>query len=339
MNHFEPSIERAQECRLAMDELLWDSVRDLLADAGEDVPDPAASDGTGAPTGMLDYAAYFDLSLPVDDSSARPNVDADAARAYLRKRLAGLPPLTAPATPAPISNLSGEYFTDDEIDRMHRWWDIEPANRMSMVPADPDEFARLNEQVPVAMDYLRLASEELHGEIETIIRDIVLTKPDGKTNRINYSGASSFALWGALTINAETQREWMQSYRQIVHETGHNLLFGIARDEPLVSDDPAERMPSAIRADPRPADGVFHAAYVSAREALAFDLLLTKHDETGCLPGDDPQILEDMLELSVLAFWDCVETLRSTAKLTGLGDRVLADCEAYMTENFAIEPV
>src|SRR5690606_17433047 len=129
----------------------------------------------------------------------------------------------------------------------------------------------------------RMAAPALHAEVEIIVRDIVLAKPDG-SNLIDYGGASSFGLWGAITINVETHCDWTQFYRQIVHETGHNLLFAIARGEPLVKADPSLRRPSPLRDDLRPLDGIFHAAYVSAREALAFEALLQRHDDGGKLP-------------------------------------------------------
>jgi hypothetical protein len=60
----------------------------------------------------------------------------------------------------------------------------------------------------------------------------------------------------------------------------------------------------------------------------------------GCLSEDDAEVLLSLLEFSVLDFWGCVEALRGgTAQLTGLGEAVLADCEAFMTANFAIEPL
>ena len=69
------------------------------------------------------------------------------------------------------------------------------------------------------------------------------------------------------------------------------------------------------------------------------DAILCRHEATGCLSEGDVQIFEDLLELTVLNFWDCIETLRSDAELTELGARVLDDCEAYMNANFAVEPV
>jgi HEXXH motif-containing protein len=341
VNHFDPSIARARECRQAMDEALWSSARELLAEIadGDDAAEPAVSRTAtdSGPTGLLDYGAYFDLALTPPAETEVPAAAKAAAIAHLRRRLTAADEFPPTAAPPRISNFSGDHYSTDELERMRRWWDIEPANRMGMIAATDEDYARSCRLIEVAMAHLSDAAPELHGEVETIIRDIVLAQPDG-SGRFTYGGASSFALWGALTINVEPFYEWMQFYRQIVHETAHNLLFGIARVQPLVMDDPADRTPSPIRADPRPMDGIFHAAFVSAREAIAFDKLLCRHEAAGSLSAEDAAVIEDLLELSVLAFWDCIETLRGDAQLTGLGDAVLADCEAYMTANFAVEP-
>lgn len=324
-----------------MDAALWASVRELLestAGEGQALGQVGSSVDTG-PTGLLDYASYFDIALP-SFAETRASAEGIAAATDRLKRRRPAPEALEPrAEPPRITNFSPETYSPLEIEQMSRWWDIEPANRMAMTRARDEEFSRARCQIRVAMEHLRESAPELHGEVETIIRDIVLSRPDG-SNLINYGGASSFALWGALTINAETQVEWLQLYRQIVHEAGHNMLFGIARDQPLVANDPGDRSPSPVRADPRPIDGIFHAAFVSAREAFAFEALLRRHEATGCLSEDDAEVLLSLLEFSVLDFWGCVEALRGgTAQLTGLGEAVLADCEAFMTANFAIEPL
>ncbi len=340
MNHFEPSIARARECREAMDESLWSSSRELLEElgAGDRLSAGGGDASDDEPAGFLDYAAYFDLALETPGQLELSDEERQFAIDRLAARIPAGEKAQPRSAPARISRFTEGDFSGLELKQMHRWWDIEPANRMAMTNPSDEEYALAQERIPIALKHLREASPELHGEVEWVVRDIIMTKPDG-TNLINYSGASSFALWGALTINAETQREWMQHYRQIVHETGHNLLFGIARDEPLVTDDPSDRRASPIRADLRPIDGIFHAAFVSARESLSFDALLCHHEKVGCLVDDEPQIMEDLLEISVLAFWDAVQTLRADdVHLTGLGDAVLGDCEAYMNENFAVEP-
>lgn len=337
-----------------MDEALWSSVRDVLSEeTGGSMPagtspypagpdDPGSGDpssGDGGPTNLIDYACYFDLTLAPPDGTIVSAADRASATRHLVRRLAAHDRSPPQAKPPRIANFSTDDFSAEELERMHRWWDIEPANRMAMTSASAEDLARARAMIEIAMNHLRDAAPQLHGEVQTIIRDIVASRP-GAASLFHYGGASSFALWGALTINVETQREWLQLYRQIVHEAGHNILFAMARDEPLVLDRPDDRRASPVRADPRPLDGIFHAAFVSARESIAFDQLLCRHAAVRCLSDDDAGALEDLLSLSVVAFWDCVEVLRDGgAHLTPLGEAVLADCESYMTANFALEPL
>jgi HEXXH motif-containing protein len=339
MSQFLPSVERAKECRLAMDASLWSSARELI-----DALPPVRDQGDGAseaggPARMLDYGAYFDLALVPPTLDEVPQEARQEAAAHLRRRLAQDVASHLVPSPPRISAFSTSDYTPAQIERFRRWWDIEPANHMAMIEPTEDDVARARRIIPDALARLHDAAPELHDEILIIVRDIVISRPDGINNLINYSGASSFALWGGLTVNGETHHEWIQFCRQIVHEAGHNLLFAIARDEPLVTNDPSERAASAIRADLRPMDGIYHAAFVTAREVLAFEALLCRHEETGNLSEDDLRIVEDLLVLSVTNFWSCVETLRTGgARLTGLGEAVLSDCENWMRENFAIEP-
>jgi hypothetical protein len=340
MNFFEPSATHATGMRGAMDKALWASARDMLAEAGcAPVAEPSGPSGSD-PTSFLDFAAYFELDACLRESELASGERKDAAIAHLRARLAAGVPLEPVAAPPRLSNFTNDWYTAEQLDQMSRWWDAEPANRMALTAASGSEFDRTGQAIDIAMSYLAKAAPEILGELQIVIRDIVLAKPDG-SNLMNYSGATSFGLWGAITVNAETQREWIQLYRQLVHELGHNLLFAIARDEPLVKADPSVRRPSPIRADPRPLDGIFHAAFVSAREALALEALLAWHERGGNLPGDDAEIVADTLELSVLAFWQCLDTLRAEKELgpTEFGEAILADCESFMTANFSLEPV
>jgi HEXXH motif-containing protein len=333
---FAPSVVRARLCRAEMDRILWSSVRELLGQLVGDALPPAAMAGGNHPTDMLDYAAYFDLALAHYPTVEVTEPARARAIAHLQARLAAGPLVEATAEPPRLSHFSQQLYTPEQLDQMRRWWDIEPANRMSIGETSDEDFRRSRAAFGTALSHLRNAAPELCEETQIIVRDVVFSQPDGN-QLINYSGASSFALWGALTINCETQRDWTQHYRQLVHEAGHNLLFGLARDEQFVLDDPADRHRSPIRDDPRPMDGIFHAAFVSAREALAIDALLILSEQTGCLPEDDAGILEDMLEISVPAFWEALDTLRTSATLTPLGTQLLADCEAYMSANFAFE--
>ncbi len=315
-----------------MDEALWSSVLGLLSGDNKGLANRPHPHNTA----FLDYAAYFDLALvppALDEVSAE---DRDRAERHLRHRLTNTGDGAQSVGPPRIANFSTDDFEQSQLDRMGRWWDVDPKVRMGMIAATGEQRDAAESNIAIALSHLKIAAPELHGEFEAFIGDIVLSRP-GPTSRETYSGASSLALWGAFTINPESQSTWPQMYRHLVHEEGHNALFAIAGERALVADDPQDRHISPIRPDPRPMDGIFHAAFVSAREALALDALLAKHEAAPRLSDTEAEVIEAMLKTSVLAFVDCAELLREAGQLTEFGTAVLTDCEAFMTENFMVD--
>lgn len=342
MNYFEPSPDRARECRAAMERALWTSVRPFLAEPVTTAPDRLELPPMPSRARALDFGAYFDLALPYPGAAPLPESVKHEARTFLASRFDEAFAETdhgeaaaSPALPA-ISNLSPACFTDEQIGRLSRWWDIEPENAMSLTGVADFELARARGLIETAFARLHDCAPELFEEICTIIGEIVIARPDG-SHRASFGGVSSFALWGAIAINFDCTNDWPTCFRSVVHEAAHNLLFGIARNEPLVADDPAIRRPSPLRDDARPLDGTFHAAFVSARECLALDRLLICHERHGTLTPTEVRAVEEMLENSVISFWNCVEVVRRDANPTLLGEQILAECEVWMRANFALE--
>ncbi|MBV1918153.1 MAG: hypothetical protein KUG65_08855 [Sphingomonadaceae bacterium] len=340
MTYFEPCVDRARCLRSAMERSLWASVRMALAEREVSIPaGEGSADSTPGHAGPLDFGAYFDLVLTPPDLAELPLAVKEEAAGYLAARLGqsdGESPRASASAPI-ILNLSTKHYSVEQITRLTRWWDIEPANFMGLTSLSGPEFSAASALLETALEKLRLASPVLHGEVEAIIGDIILAQPDG-TQLLEFGGASSFALWGTFTVNAQDHDCWEQYFRTVVHETAHNVLFAIAREEPLVTDDPQERHNSPLREDVRPMDGIYHAAFVSARECLAFDSLLCRHEAEPCLSDREAGFMVGLLEASVTAFWECEETLRGGAQLTALGKAILDECAAYMRANFLLEP-
>ncbi len=343
MTCFEPSAARGLECRRAMDAALWSSVRGLLAQSLAEETSTgvarAVADDT-IPTHPLDYGAYFDLVLTPPGAGDLPEAVTDLSAGHLLERLTrpgAAPPDGAREGLPRITNLAEAAYTPTEIERFRRWWDIEPENAMGLTGVTDAEFDIARRGIVTAFDRLRDAAPELHGEILATISDIVITRPDG-SHKMDFGAVSSFSLWGGFAINVAEHAGWPHYYRTLVHEAGHNLLFGIARDGPLVEDAPEERFFSPLREQLRPMDGIYHAAFVSARESLAFDRLLCRHEARACLAEDEVAALSVLLEASVIAFWECAEEVRQNAHLTPLGQAILEECEAYMRASFAVEP-
>jgi HEXXH motif-containing protein len=171
----------------------------------------------------------------------------------------------------------------------------------------------------------------------TTVTDIVMAQ-SGAERRMVFGGISSFAAWGAICLNQPVHTHWTEYFKQLVHETAHLLLFAIAREQALVLNDASERHASALRDDNRPIDGIFHAAFVSAREAYAFNAWLNwqaiQQPET--VSSDDMTRVEQALECSVLAFWDCCDQLDAHAQLSELGHQVLSQTRAFVQDAFEV---
>lgn len=290
-----------------MDASLWSSVLGQLQD-------PVAQTTGSVRAKPTDYAAYFDAA------QARPSPD------------------TLPVWPAPrVVTLAEPFFTATEIALLCRWWDTEPLNALCLEPIDAPALAHAQTHVRQALAQLALCAPEMHAEVCTIVTDIVIAQA-GASRRMVFGGISSFAAWGAICLNHPAHNHWTDYFKQLVHETAHLLLFAIAREQPLVLNAVSERHPSALRDDDRPIDGIFHAAFVSAREAYAFDAWLnwqaTQPPETAS--SDDSARVEQSLQNSVLAFWDCCEQLDACAQLSELGQHVLSQTRAFVEDAFEV---
>lgn len=297
-----------------------------------------ATEGAVLPhTGLLDYGAYFDLALPPDrETQLRSRVMEEAADYLIRRVIA--PDPSAPVSEAiRVTTIAPPHYSPFEVARLTRWWDAEPQNAFGLTPVSEEEFGTARQLIGTSFELLEQSSPDLHAEILALVREIAVARPEG-AQRTAFGAASSFALWGGFVIDYASNDSWPLMFRTIVHESGHNLLFAIAREGPLVENDPDERFPSPVRSDPRPMDGIYHAAFVSARESLALDRLLCWNETSGALEPEDADLVLKLLEVSVLNFRDCLETLRKDASLTRLGADILAECESWMDESFALNP-
>jgi len=333
MNQFEPVAARATRLRREMDSALWFSVRETLETRGFKLP----SEYLGAmPATAFDYAAYADLAFPNPRGEALcAELQADAADFLLRRLHAGLETAPPAGKPAHIVNLDSASFSDAERARLIRWWDSEATGHREYLPATSDEFDEASLLISQTCGLIEKASPELFGEIGTILNELVLLKPE-QAQPLDFAAGSSFALWGAIIVNVGVHHDWIRYCKTIVHEAGHSYLFAVAREDPLVFDPATETHASPLRAEPRPMDGIFHGAFVKAREALAFDQLLSWQDRTGELSHSEVERLNRELEDSVIYFWQCHEKLRAQGSLTELGASIIGDCEDFMNRKFAL---
>lgn len=343
-HYFQPSPQRATDLACTMASSLRESLSVQLQTVGASIPSTqhftsgAYRNQRPRPS---DFTAYFDLVALEGHSVEKGGLHADKAvrRAELvyTRLTSDCPHPHDDANQPRVVTLCPQHFSEDELSALLRWWDTEPQNALGLVPLEPDELKLARLHIAKALEELAQSAPQLHGEVMVLIKDIVVARP-GDARRMDFGGVSSFAAWGAIGLNQEAHVHWVQFMKTIVHESAHLLLFAVAREEPLVLNDPAERYGSPLRQDLRPLDGIFHAAFVSAREAFALDACLRCHE--GRAKDADSEVsdmLEQSLEDSVLAFWDCCDQLQSHARLSALGTAILQDCQNYMQEAFEVQ--
>jgi HEXXH motif-containing protein len=138
---------------------------------------------------------------------------------------------------------------------------------------ESSKFQGASSKVSAALRLIDEGVPELAEEIRGLVSEIVLVA-DAKGNKTrSFDGASTFYLWGAVMLNGEDVTR-LDLAQQIAHEAAHLLLFGLMKGQPLTVNGLEDRYVSPLRQDPRPMEGVVHAAYVIARMSYALERLL-----------------------------------------------------------------
>jgi HEXXH motif-containing protein len=260
------------------------------------------------------FGAYFELILAIE---ADDRVAADGFLREIAAAPARGPDLVVTALAAPGHR---------ESDRIRRLSDTDPTIAFEIAPPAPAAAAAAAARVHDALALLGDGHPELAGEIRALIGEVVLASPPARPGANTFDGASAFMLWGAMLLNAERHQTRIAMAEAIVHESAHSLLFGFAADGPLVENDDDERYRSPLRHDPRPLDGIYHAAYVSARMHHALAHLLG----AGVLDATEQTFALASLHAHAKAFAEGVHVVDAHARLTPVGARVMEGARAYL---------
>jgi HEXXH motif-containing protein len=325
MNHlvdFAPDAARAVALDRHMRARLAASLRHIVAQAdGRIAMDHAALEGffarvAAGPVSARVFGAYCDLVLAIDDD-----------RLALAEALLGEIG-AAPHRPTDLLILDlGDARNDPVAERYVRLIDSDPAAPFAVLPPPPAAAAACRERIDAAFRLLDAGDPALAAEIRVLIGEIVIAVGPDDPTAPTFDGASAFMLWGAVMLNARGHRNALEMAQALAHESGHNLLFGLCADGPLVENDDEPRYASPLRADPRPMDGIVHATYVTARMHLAVARLLA----AGVL--DDAATAEAHASLAAhrRAFAQGIEVIDRHGSLTGRGEAIMAGARAYMT--------
>jgi len=315
----DPDPARAQALDQRMRDRLADSLAYVATQAGAVLRAPGIDSALtrlrAAPVDPLAFGAYYDLVLAIEAE------DFAAAQRHLDDALAF-------GEPCPQTRVIalGDPATDPAAARYARLYDTDPQAPFRLAPPAADVEAAARLRLAQAFDLLDRGYPRLAQEVRALLRVVILAAPDNTLRGLTFDGASSFMLWGAIALNAEGHSGAFDLAQALVHESGHNLLFGLAADGPLVDDDGEARYASPLRADPRPLDGILHATFVCARMHEAVRVLVA----SGTLARADAVQAERDLRAHADAFRDGFETVHRHARLTPLGREVLDEASRAM---------
>jgi hypothetical protein len=233
-----------------------------------------------------------------------------------------------------ITTLKEPFYREAEVATLIRWLDLEVENSIALTFIDDEFFQEAKKQLIQASDALKILAPKFWGEFRAITKEVILARPSGE-QKLTFGGASSFALWGSITLNVEAHQDWWLFIPSLVHEYSHNMLFGMARNEVLVLNEPEALYYSPLRQQSRPMDGIFHAAFVSAREAISANQALStlKSKKTPEQLMEIEDYCDEVRKTSSVAFCDCLAVLEKEGELSDLGNRIMRDTKIAMSEN------
>jgi hypothetical protein len=216
---------------------------------------------------------------------------------------------------------------DANADRYVRSVNTDPDHPFGVTSPPPARAKSCRLLVERALALLDAGAPDLAAETRALLRQIILAVGVEAEGAMTFDGASSSMLWGAIMINADRGDSVIEMAQMLVHESAHNLIFGLSVDDPLLENDPEERYASPLRPDPRPLEGIYHATYVIARMHLAVGRLL----ESGLLSAEDEAKARTDLGHNRRIFAEGLSTLQQHARLTPLGAVLMENASAYMT--------
>ena len=324
---FFPSADQAARFDTAMQTALRESVLNLAgqaksvlqSDTYDRVADWAAVRPKLTPTTPAGFGAYYDcVAALMQDEFQR----ADQALREI---------VSASATaPRPQIKRLGTDYSPSVVRRFQNCFRSNKTDASGFADCSSRDAERFSVALNRAQDILAKNCPDLFQEFETLIREIVLVAPDG-TNDDEFEGGTSFKLWGALFLNAESEASPVELAITLAHEEGHAVLFGMCQDEMLVENMDDERYWSAIRQAERPLEGIFHATFVSAR--MAYTARAIEADRTLSI-GERRQV-RDALDQALAIYLDGVPTLTKHARFTKTGKTVFQSMTEAMNASAA----
>jgi hypothetical protein len=200
----------------------------------------------------------------------------------------------------------------------------------NLVEPTPQDYATVAGIIEDLKRSLPAALPLWSQELEELVDTIVLAASSG-TEKV-FAGASAFDVWGAILVNPAYRSDRLHLAMTLVHESSHLKLFYAYLDDEIVLNAPDDRYASPLRRQPRPMNGIYHAAFVLARMArFIADALQAGVAET--LFGDNATaVLEAELRNAVTHFDAAHSVITQHGLLSPKGAQIIAEAAAEIEQ-------
>lgn len=328
---FEPDGARGLAVDAQVRARLADSLDQLVAAARERLPMDAAGLKALCRTVRARPVRPGVMVLYADAVPALLSGD-DAAATHILTALA-LPHWRDPA-PARVVSLHDAELGPGMAARYRAQLLDDPDNQAAFDALDDAQMDHGRQAVADAHALLAAAAPELAAEIAALAPEILLVATARQPGGLVFHGASSFFIWGAVALNLAEHPTRVKMVEGLAHEAAHGLLHGLTLGAPLVENEPAQRYPSPLRDDPRPMDGLVHAAFVLARMHAAMDAVARA---PAAAPAEREEAARRCRDAG-RSFAAAVQTIDAHARFTADGAAIFAGAASFMAQRRAAAP-
>ena len=213
---------------------------------------------------------------------------------------------------------SGEFFL-----RQSYLDDIGLTN--DLISPSMKSFIKTEECITEALSVMEEFAPEWVREFELLVSQILLAE-NSDPNKNGFGGASVFSAFGSLLINPKSNKDTATVFMTLVHESSHSRLFLHHLNDPIILNGGDEMYNSPLRSHPRPMEGIFHAAWVSARMVAASNCILNNG-----FKGNTAIYLEKQMHQAKKVLMDCVEPIEKNANLSSFGETLFADAKKMIS--------
>lgn len=324
LNGFAPSGERAAALDARMHSELGKSLfhvsealKPLQPEFADRVDAVAARIDSGMRVPPMAFGRYFEMTEAVLLG------DEDVAEAALNA-LEACPPR---ADARQLRRLGAE----EDAPLLDVFLERNAGSDLELAEVDVDVAARFDQALDAGLTLMATEFPELHSEITTVLQEVLVAKA-ADPEKVDFDGSSHYQFWGLVMLNPVHHETPLQIIELLAHEVSHMILFGMTIHEPLVFNPDDELYPSPLREDDRPMDGIFHAAYVSARMAMAMERLAA----SATLSDEDREWAENAAATDRENFAKGDAVIREHARLSETGKQVIGSARDWMAANAAL---